>query len=124
MNTPFSPLTITLTPRRPALVAGFENQIDVLVRIQAPAAPECFDKKRPPYGIGLVIDRSGSMSGQPLEEAKRCAAHVVQALSPEDTVALVWHWPSSRLTPAATPICTAAGWPVPSNLPRPPSRLA
>ncbi|MBK9447302.1 MAG: VWA domain-containing protein [Betaproteobacteria bacterium] len=89
MNTPFSPLTITLTPRRPALVAGFENQIDVLVRIQAPAAPEGFDKKRPPYGIGLVIDRSGSMSGQPLEEAKRCAAHVVQALSPEDTVALV-----------------------------------
>ena len=89
MNTPFSPLTITLSPRRPALVAGFENQIDVLVRIQAPAAPEGFDKKRPPYGIGLVIDRSGSMSGQPLEEAKRCAAHVVQALSPEDTVALV-----------------------------------
>ncbi len=80
---------ITITPRRPALVAGFDNQIDVLVRIEAPQAPAGVEKKRPPYGIGLVIDRSGSMSGQPLEEAKRCAAHVVQSLAPDDTVALV-----------------------------------
>ncbi len=80
---------ITITPRRPALVAGFDNQIDVLVRIEAPQAPAGVEKKRPPYGIGLVIDRSGSMSGQPLEEAKRCAAHVVQSLAADDTVALV-----------------------------------
>ena len=80
---------LSLTARRPALVAGFDNQIDVLVRIEAPQAPEGAIRKRPPYGIGLVIDRSGSMSGQPLEEAKRCAAHVVEVLSPDDTVALV-----------------------------------
>ena len=82
-------IRFSLTPRRPALVAGFDNQIDVLVRIEAPQAPEGAIRKRPPYGIGLVIDRSGSMSGQPLEEAKRCAAHVVNVLSPDDTVALV-----------------------------------
>ena len=89
MNTKFSDLSVTLVPRRPALLAGFDNQIDILVRIQAPDAPEGAAKKRPPYGIGLVIDRSGSMNGQPIEEAKRCAAYVVDQLRADDWVSVV-----------------------------------
>ena len=89
MNTKYSDLSVTLVPRRAALVAGFDNQIEVLVRIQAPDAPEDAVKKRPPYGIGLVIDRSGSMTGQPLEEAKRCAAYVVDQLRADDWASIV-----------------------------------
>lgn len=89
MNTNFSELSITLVPRRAALIAGFDNQLEVLVRIQAPDAPEGAVKKRPPYGIGLVIDRSGSMTGQPLEEAKRCAAYVVDQLRADDWASVV-----------------------------------
>ena len=80
---------ITLTPRRAGLFAGTDNVIDILVRIQAPEAPQDHTTVRPPQAIGLVIDRSGSMSGRPLEEARRCAEYVVGKLRPSDSVSLV-----------------------------------
>ncbi len=80
---------LILTPRRPALLAGFDNQLDILVRLQAPDAPVEARMERPNYGIGLVIDHSGSMSGRPLEEAKRCAAFVVDRMRVDDQISLV-----------------------------------
>lgn len=87
-NTP-----VVLNARRQAMLAGFDNKLEVLVRIQAPATAAHADGSakppRPPYAIALVIDRSGSMSGPPLEEAKRCAAFVADRLRGDDQVALV-----------------------------------
>ena len=31
--------TLLISPRRPALVSGFDNTVDLLVRLQAPTAP-------------------------------------------------------------------------------------
>ena len=84
-----SPLSVIATPRRPALLAGFDNQVEVLVRIQAPAAPPDAAAPRPPYAIALVLDRSGSMAGAPMMEARRCAAYVASHLRGDDQVALV-----------------------------------
>lgn len=80
---------LILTPRRSALLAGFDNQLEILVRVQAPDAPNEFRNERPHYGIGLVIDHSGSMAGNPLEEAKRCAAFVVDRMQSDDQISLV-----------------------------------
>ncbi len=80
---------ILLTPRRAGLLAGQDNTVDVLVRIQAPDAPVGHTAVRPPQAIALVIDRSGSMEGRPLAEARRCAAYVVGKLRPTDAVSLV-----------------------------------
>ena len=44
---------------------------------------------RLPASIGIVLDRSGSMAGRPLEEARRCAEYVVDRLRPTDAVSLV-----------------------------------
>jgi Ca-activated chloride channel homolog len=85
MTTP----TLLLTPRRTALLADHDNALDVLVRIQAPELPAGEAPKRPPLAIALVIDRSGSMSGQPLEEAKRCAQFVIDGLAATDKASLV-----------------------------------
>jgi Ca-activated chloride channel homolog len=78
-----------LTARRSGLRAGQDNTIDILVRVQAPDAAEADAAARPPQAIALVIDRSGSMHGQPLDEARRCAEFVVSRLRPTDTVSVV-----------------------------------
>lgn len=90
MNAPLSlSTTVVLVPRRAGLQAGAENVVDVLVRIQAPAAPAGHAAERPPQALALVIDRSGSMAGRPLTEAQRCAEFVVGRLRPVDSVSLV-----------------------------------
>jgi Ca-activated chloride channel family protein len=80
---------LTLTPLRSGLLAGKHNTVTVLVRATAPEAPERLKAKRVPLNLALVIDRSGSMGGQPLHEAKRCAAHIVRGLKPDDRAAIV-----------------------------------
>ena len=80
--------TLLATPRRPALLAGHDNTLEVLVRIQAPDAPADLPQRNP-LNLSLVIDRSGSMSGKPLAEARRCAEFVLDGLLPTDRLSLV-----------------------------------
>ena len=80
---------VLLAPLRSALIAGHAQKLPVLIRTQAPDAPETRDRERPPYHLALVIDRSGSMSGEPLHEARRCARHIVDHLRPDDRASLV-----------------------------------
>jgi Ca-activated chloride channel homolog len=79
---------LLVTPRRPALVSGFDNTVDILVRLQAPAALQRA-AERPPLNLAIVLDRSGSMSGKPLDEAKRCAGMIVDRLGAGDRAALI-----------------------------------
>ncbi len=98
-----SPLSVIATPRRPALLAGFDNKVEVLVRIQAPATPPDAAEPRPPYALALVLDRSGSMAGAPMMEARRCAAYVASHLRGDDQVALVSFNHHVRVLHAAQP---------------------
>jgi Ca-activated chloride channel family protein len=79
--------SIVLTPLRQGVPAG-GGALEVLVRVQAPPRPEGA-AARPLLRLALVVDRSGSMSGQPLGEALRCVGHIVQRLHPQDEVAVV-----------------------------------
>lgn len=107
---------VVLTPCRAGLCAAQDNSIEVLVRIQAPEAPAGHGAQRPPQALALVIDRSGSMAGRPLEEAKRCAEYVLGKLRPTDAVALVKFdnrvqrlWPAVTLGDAAPQRAAIAG---------------
>lgn len=80
--------TLLLQPHRAGLPAGRPFRLDVLVRVQAPDAPPTA-APRPPLHLALVLDRSGSMSGRPLQEAKRCALAIAERLQPQDQLALV-----------------------------------
>jgi Ca-activated chloride channel family protein len=62
--------------------------IEALVRLRAPEKPPQA-KPREPITLALVLDRSGSMAGAPLAEAKRCARMIVQSLGPRDRAAVV-----------------------------------
>ena len=80
---------IVLAPRHAGLRAGEDNTLEVLVRVQAPDAPAGMATARPPQCVALVVDRSGSMQGRPLAEARRCAEFVVSRLRPVDAVAVL-----------------------------------
>ena len=78
-----------ILPQRSAIMAGHSTELHALVRVQGPAMPEGRDNKRKPLNLALVLDRSGSMSGQPMEEAKRCAAYIIDQLTDKDRASLV-----------------------------------
>ena len=81
-------IELEFVPHRAALLANQDNAFDVLVRVKSPAAPKS-GRERPPLNLAVVIDRSGSMSGRPLVEAKRCAAMIVDGLSAKDLASVV-----------------------------------
>jgi Ca-activated chloride channel family protein len=79
---------LVLIPDRPALAAGHPTTLRVLARIQAPDASASAVPRRPLH-LAIVLDRSGSMSGVPLDEAKRCARHMLDGLAPGDRAAII-----------------------------------
>lgn len=87
--TPHPTAQLVLTPLRAAApVEG--GTLDVLVRVQAPQRPpEEAALARKPLRLALVIDRSGSMSGEPLREALRCTEYIAAGLTSSDEVAVV-----------------------------------
>jgi Ca-activated chloride channel family protein len=59
------------------------HQVGLLITVGADQPP-----RRAPINVALVLDRSGSMSGQPLEAAKRAATRFAELLGPNDRVSV------------------------------------
>ena len=78
-------MKIVINPIRPAL-SHIDQDFHVLVRLQS-QHQEGF--KRTPFNLALVVDRSGSMDGPKLREAKRCVIDLINRMNPEDQVGLV-----------------------------------
>ena len=82
--------TIEILPLKKGFLRAAADATYALVRIVAPEAPAATESVvRTPLDIALVIDRSGSMSGQPLGTAKECAVRIVKGLRPDDRVSIV-----------------------------------
>ncbi|MFI8772956.1 VWA domain-containing protein [Gordonia sp. NPDC062954] len=76
------------------------DEVTVLLELQAPAAP---GTDRAPTALQVVLDRSGSMSGPPLEGARAALAGVVAQLDPSDVFGVVTFDDSAQVVvPAAT----------------------
>jgi len=60
------------------------HQVGLLVTVEGEHPPE-----RPPINVSLVLDRSGSMSGEPLEAAREAALRFLGFMGPHDHVSVV-----------------------------------
>ncbi len=60
-----------------------------VIKIGLDAIARTSDRKRAPVNLAVVIDRSGSMSGGKIEQAREAALELVRRLSSDDIVALV-----------------------------------
>lgn len=80
--------TIVFSPLQAGVPAA-GGALEVLVRVQAPDRPADLAVTHLPKRLALVVDRSGSMNGQPLQEALRCVEHIASHLTPQDAMALV-----------------------------------
>ena len=80
--------TIILSPTKPVIPAA-GGTLEVLVRVQAPDQPQDQAHKVTPKRLSLVVDRSGSMSGQPLTEALKCVSHIADRMTSTDQLAVV-----------------------------------
>lgn len=64
------------------------NRQHLLTQISATGAGVSTGR-RLPVNIALVVDRSGSMEGEPLEYVKRACSYVVDMLTPDDVLTIV-----------------------------------
>ncbi len=72
------------------------------VSVTAPDAVRSID--RLPLNLALIIDRSGSMSGQKLEFVKQAACHVLKCLTERDQVAIIAFDHEVEIIFATTPV--------------------
>ncbi len=84
------------------VIPGGPSELFVTVDVQGAQVPGAV---RSPVSLALVVDRSGSMAGEKLAQARRAARHLVGLLGPEDRLALVDYGSDVRGLPllAATP---------------------
>ncbi len=79
-----------------------DDEVTVLVDLEAPAAP--VDATRAPASLQVVLDRSGSMAGPPLEGAKAALVALIRRLEPTDNFGLVTFDDSAQVVVAAGPL--------------------
>ena len=77
---------IELLPHRAAICSDQPTTVQLLVRIKPPVLGSL---PRPEMALGIALDRSGSMSGAPLNQAKRAAQMLVDELESMDRMAVV-----------------------------------
>ena len=78
------------------------DEVAVLLDLEAPQA--VVDMPRPPSSLQVVLDRSGSMGGAPLEGAKRALVALVQRLEPTDNFGVVTFDDEAQVVVPAGPI--------------------
>lgn len=81
-------------PSRTASMANGPSREQFLLEIranntEAPLPGIAANAPRTPLNLCLVLDRSGSMEGAPLEYAKQACAYVVDLLGPSDVLSIV-----------------------------------
>ncbi len=79
--------TFTVRPDRRLIRPNAHSKRFLLARIVAPRATA--ERTRPPVNLAIVLDRSGSMSGEKLRVAKGAVEEAIARLQPDDRFSVV-----------------------------------
>ena len=71
-----------------ALPFGHKGSVDILIKVEGPDRPKTLPKP-PAKQIAFVIDRSGSMAGEPLLQAQKAVITMASKLTKKDAMAVV-----------------------------------
>ncbi|GAB39534.1 vWA domain-containing protein [Gordonia sputi] len=77
------------------------DEVSVLIELEAPDAP-VVDRAR--SALQIVLDRSGSMNGAPLDGAKKALADVIARLDPQDVFGVVTFDDHAEVAVPAAPL--------------------
>ena len=80
-------LNLNLSLDRDILPAGRNETAIIKIALDVPAIP--IETTRPPVNLTLVLDRSGSMSGNKIIKAREAAITALRLLGPQDMFSLV-----------------------------------
>ncbi|MFA7482328.1 MAG: VWA domain-containing protein [Vulcanimicrobiota bacterium] len=78
--------TIKLLAHRPVVFSDRPCTLQLLVKVMPPIVKRT---DRPPMNVALAIDRSGSMTGPPLMQARAAAKMLVDQMGPEDQLSVI-----------------------------------
>ena len=98
--------TLRFRPLRPAVACDTASSLDLLISVVPPPTPTT--TSRPPLNLALVIDRSGSMDGTPLSQARKAARFLAGELSPADRLAIVVFDHEAKLLVPSQPVLDPA----------------
>jgi Ca-activated chloride channel family protein len=77
----------TYTLSRSLIAVNSPATVDLIINFQAPENQKA--KYRRPLNLSIVLDRSGSMAGSPLQYAIKAAQKLIDYLTPEDILSIV-----------------------------------
>ncbi|GAB4163295.1 MAG: VWA domain-containing protein [Roseiflexaceae bacterium] len=97
------PLTLTAQSDRQQIASEVASQRMIEWEIRAQAQPS---KARAPLNLALILDRSGSMSGDKLNYVKQAAKHVLDLLEAQDRVAIIAY--DDRVTTISSSVLVTA----------------
>jgi Ca-activated chloride channel family protein len=96
--------TLSIKPLKANAPLAAAAELRMLVSIACPMADVSKAPKRPRLNLSLSIDKSGSMRGRPLEQAKVCATRLVDALEEGDVLSVNAYDNKVEVVVAPTPV--------------------
>jgi Ca-activated chloride channel family protein len=73
----------------PKLPSGKKHTTYLKVSLTGLEAPKDTQPDRPPANVAIVLDRSGSMSGEKIQQAREAAVAAIERLGSDDIVAVI-----------------------------------
>ncbi len=100
-------IQVTSKISHPYIIAGADDT--VYIKVELEGSPIDKHQIREPVNLALVIDKSGSMSGQKMQDLKEAAKMMVDRLSPSDMISIITYDNQARVVvPASRPSEPAA----------------